>query len=77
MAELTNLTDRISHLRDRKGSSPVVQGGGTPSQPPKKTHASDLRERRMATDYFMLFVYTLLFVALATQACLIVWLDLI
>ena len=27
MAELTNLTDRISHLRDREGSSLVVQGG--------------------------------------------------
>ena len=76
MAELTNLTDRISHLRDRKGSSPVVQGGGSEPQPQK---AARLRapERRFANDYFMVFVYTLLGIALFTQFVLIAWLDFI
>ena len=74
MAELTNLTDRISHLRDRKGSSPVVQGGDRePYTPNKKTNK--LPERRFANDYFMVFVYALLGVAVLTQFVLIVCLD--
>ncbi|MGB0408495.1 MAG: hypothetical protein ACPG3X_02140 [Opitutales bacterium] len=76
MAELTNLTDRISHLRDRKGSSPVVKGGGAP-RPPKAPKLNALPERRFATDEFMLFVYALLAMALVAQLALIVWLDVI
>ena len=76
MAELTNLTDRISHLRDRKGSSAVVKGSGAP-QAPKAQRPKRLPERKFATDYFMLFVYALLAIALVTQLALIVWLDLI
>jgi len=76
MAELTNLTDRISHLRDRKGSSPVVQGGGLP---PRQTASGGkaLMERRFPIDYFMFFVYALLGVALVSQLFLIIWLEVI
>lgn len=81
MAELTNLTDRIAHLRDRKGSSPVVQGGRAPEEPntpnQKRDKKRTLPERKFATDYFMLFVYALLAVALVAQLALIVWLDVV
>ena len=75
MAELTNLTDRISHLRDREGSSPVVQGGfREPNQPVTRSRAK-LSERRFAHDYFIIFVYVLLGIAMVTQFALLVWLD--
>lgn len=79
MAELTNLTDRISHLRDRKGGSAVVQGGGNePRLPAKPTKTpSKPRERRFATDYFMVFVYALLGIAVCTQFVLIMMLDVV
>lgn len=77
MAELTNVTDRISHLRDRKGSSPVVQGGKAPKEPNKPAPRRKRPERKFATDYFMLFVYALLAVALMAQLALIAWLDVI
>ena len=77
MAELTNLTDRISHLRDREGSSPVVQGGvREPNQPIAPSRAK-LSERRFANDYFIIFVYALLGVAVLTQLALLVWLDVV
>jgi nitrate reductase NapE component len=78
MPEPTNLTDRISYLRDRKDRSPIVQGGEAPA--PKKNPQKNKRrrpERKLANDYFMLFVYALLAIALVTQLGLIVWLDLI
>lgn len=77
MAELTNLTDRISHLRDRVGSSPVVQGGvREPNQPITPSRAK-LSERRFANDYFIIFVYALLGVAVLTQFALLVLLDVV
>ena len=77
MAELTNLTDRISHLRDREGRSPVVQGGVLePNQPITPSRAKP-PERHRANDYFMIFVYALLGVAMVTQFALLVWLDLV
>lgn len=75
MPEPTNLTERISHLRDRKGSSIVVKGSDAP-EPSTRAYAKKRQpERRLATDYFMLFVYALLAVALIAQMALIVWLD--
>lgn len=76
MAELTNLTDRISHLRDRKGGSAVVQGGNRETRPPGKMRKRS-PERRFATDYFMVFVYALLGIAVFTQFVLIAWLDIV
>ena len=76
MAELTNLTDRISHLRDREGSSPVVRGGvREPNQPKNTPSRPKTPERHFANDYFIFFVYALLGVAMVTQFALLVWLD--
>ena len=77
MAELTDLTDRISHLRDRKGSSPVVQGGVRETNQPFKPSRRKLKERHFANDYFMIFVYALLGVAIVTQFALLLWLDIV
>ena len=77
MAELTNLTDRISHLRDREGSSPVVQGGVREPNQPIKPSRRRLPERHFANDYFIIFVYALLGVAMVTQFALLVWLDVV
>jgi hypothetical protein len=77
MAELTNLTDRISHLRDREGSSPVVQGGVREPNPPITPSRAKLSERHFANDYFIIFVYALLGVAVLTQFALLVCLDVV
>ncbi len=77
MAELTNLTDRISHLRDRKGGSPIVKGSGNNEPRPAKETRIRLPERCFANDYFIVFVYTLLGIALITQFALIAWLDIV
>ena len=77
MAELTNLTDRISHLRDREGSSPVVQGGVREPNQPITSSRAKLSGRRFANDYFIIFVYALLGVAVLTQFALLVWLDIV
>lgn len=77
MPELTNLTDRISHLRERRGNSTVMTGGGAPEPPDKPAQKRRRPERKFATDYFMLFVYALLAIALVAQLALIVWLDVI
>lgn len=74
MSELTNLTDRISHLRDRKAGSPIIQGDPNRERPQEQKKSAP-RERRFATDYFMLFVYALLAVAVLSQLVLIAWLD--
>jgi hypothetical protein len=74
MAELTNLTDRLAHLRDREIRSPVIKGNPSGPKPPQKK-SKKLPERRFATDYFMFFVYALLAIALLTQFVLIAWLD--
>jgi hypothetical protein len=77
MSELPNLTDRISHLRDRKTSSLIIQGDPDREQKSQPKKQSAPRERRFSTDYFMLFVYALLAVAVLSQFALILWLDLI
>jgi hypothetical protein len=77
MAELTNLTDRISHLRDREGSSPIVQGGVREPNSLIVSSRAKLSERRFANDYFIIFVYALLGVAVLTQFALLVCLDVV
>lgn len=80
MAELTNLTDRISHLRDRKGGSAIVRSN--PDRPPRRKPSARAAgrpntSRKFPTDFFSLFVYTLGAVALGTQFFLLFWLDFI
>ncbi|MGC6424074.1 MAG: hypothetical protein ACON4O_03700 [Lentimonas sp.] len=76
MAELTNLTDRITHLRDRNSGSSILPKTPPPSSQPKAPRGKS-GERKFATDSFMLFVYALLGFALITQMLLIVWLDIL
>jgi len=79
MAQMTNLTDRLSQLRERKERSVVL--GKPPRKPPPEPKgpgkAGTPRERRLRTDYLMIFAYSLLAVALVAQLALIVWLDVI
>jgi hypothetical protein len=76
MSSPTNLTDSLSRLRERKGGSEIARG-----QRPEGTRpapcAKSSRERRFATDIFMIFAYTLLGIATICQLILIVWLDII
>lgn len=78
MAETTNLTDRLTHLRERKSGSPIIQGDPereTKPEEKRSARASGIRERRFSTEYFVIFVYALLSVAVLTQFLLIVSLD--
>lgn len=80
MAEMTNLTDRIAQLRERKGGSRIVGGNRPGPEEPEKAPArkkkkTRFRERKLAPDYFAIFVYTLLAFTLGVQFFLIVWLD--
>ncbi|MFP4069582.1 MAG: hypothetical protein ACOCVJ_03990 [Verrucomicrobiota bacterium] len=85
MAQLTNLTDRISQLRDRKQSSAVLGGQRKSSPPPEPPRAkrrtpkesNGPRERKLAPDTFMVFAYTLLGIAMCCQLILLAWLDLL
>jgi nitrate reductase NapE component len=79
MGELTNLTDRLTHLRERKMGSPAIQGDPDREQKsreqPAVARVNAVRERRFATEYFVIFVYALLSVAVFTQFLLIASLD--
>jgi hypothetical protein len=74
MPQPTNLTEGLAHLRDRKLSKRAKGSNPKPAKvaAPVAVVAS-ARERSMATDYFSLFVYTLLGVATLSQLLLIVW----
>ncbi|MGB0257172.1 MAG: hypothetical protein ACPGES_00855 [Coraliomargarita sp.] len=76
MSSPTNLTGRITQLRDRKESFLGQQSGGAAPEP-KPLPRTKRRERKFATDSFMLFAYSLFAVALIVQVVLIVWLDLV
>lgn len=74
MASPTDLTSRLAHLRDRN-TAPVAPD---PSGKPKQVRSSGgktSQERKLADDYFMIFVYALLGVAVSCQLVLIVLLD--
>ena len=75
MSDITNLTDRITHLRDRKNKakSHLNKHSGKAPKPALEIR----RERRFATDYFMLVAYSLLGAAILSQFFLIIWLDII
>lgn len=78
MSSPTNLTERITKLRDRQDSF-LGQQPASPSPAPKAKSIprTKRRERKFATDSFMLFAYSLFAVALIVQVILIVWLDLV
>ena len=77
MSSPTNLTERISHLRDHKDGASFVQAGFSGKKAHPRESSKSMRERRFATDSFMLFAYSLLGVAILAQFFLIIWLDII
>ncbi len=76
MASPTNLTDRISHLRERPSRATAGQGPAHRPTPPAAKRKVTL-ERKPASDYFMIFVYALLAIAFVSQLMLIVFLDVV
>ena len=77
MSSPTNLTGSITRLRNRKDKVNIthVDTFGNASRFKKSLKTS--RERRFATDFFMLFAYSLLGIAILAQLFLIVWLDIV
>ena len=74
MNHSTAQTEHLSHLHDR----PLAQANGhSQNCKQQKGKGPMRRERTFATDFFMLFVYSLLGIALASQLCLIVLLDIL
>ena len=72
MASPTNLTNRISQLRENKQASSILNTGeNTPT--PKKKKAPAPKET--VFDAFMTISYTLFFIALVGQLFLIISLD--
>lgn len=75
MSSPTNLTDSLTRLRERRDNADS-------SNYRKRNHtrlpsSQSGRERRFATDSFMIFAYSLLGLATICQLILIVWLDII
>ncbi len=76
MSDITNLTNSITHLRDRKKKSTFGQTNSLKQSPAFRQRGLK-RERRFATDYFMMVAYSLLGASILSQIFLIVWLDII
>ena len=72
MVSPTNLTDRISQLREKKRISSVLNSGEN-SPTPQKKKAMAPKERTF--DAFMTVSYSLFLIALVGQLFLIVSLD--
>ena len=70
----TNLTDRLSYLREHKKDSEVT-GGQRPKKHKEPLTNRFVSERKFATDYFMLFVYSLFVISMLSQVFLIAWLE--
>lgn len=77
MSSPTNLTDRITHLRDRKSSSKIIRGNHSGNKSQLEKNLKTRQERRFATDFFMMVTYSLLGFAMLAQVFLIIWLDII
>ena len=72
MVSPTNLTDRISQLRENKQASRVLNSGEKAPTPQKKKVAVP---KELAFDAFMTISYTLFLFALVGQLFLILSLD--
>ena len=83
MAQIPNVTERIAELREFKKakslSHPLL--ATPPTFPKSTTEASDYQnlqpERRIATSYWVLAIYSVLFAALMAQLLLIALLDIL
>ena len=72
MVSPTNLTDRISQLRENKPASSVLNSEGKAPKPKKK---KIYIQKELAFDAFMTVSYTLFLIALFGQLFLILSLD--
>lgn len=77
MGDITNLTDRITHLRDHSKSSVISKQKSFRDQRPLSDKSRRKSERKFAADIFMMVSYSLLGAALLSQVFLIIWLDII
>ena len=75
MADLHNLTERISHLRDREGGSVILNNSTGDSSQKEKSAPSP--ERRFSRDYLMVFVVALFCITVLIELALIVWIDIL
>ena len=75
MVDLHNLTERISHLRDREGGSVILNGN--PRNSTQKKSPSSSPERRFARDYLMVFVLALFCITVLAELMLIIWIDIL
>jgi hypothetical protein len=73
MPNPTNLTEGLAHLRGKKSVKVMVGQSDHKTTPKRSGETIGARERMMATDYFSLFIYTVLGVAGFSQLLLIVW----
>jgi hypothetical protein len=75
MPQPTNLTEGLAHLRSKKRPKAFAEDAPkqVPPTPAVARKTVSARERAMATDYFSLFVYSLLGVATLSQLALIIW----
>jgi hypothetical protein len=71
MASPRNLTDQITKLRAREGGFSADMSAAI--EPAK----ASLKERKLAPDLFMLFCYSLFFIAITAQLILIVSLNML
>lgn len=77
MSSPTNLTDSITRLHNRKDKVNGTHSDIPGKKPRFKQLLKSPHERRFATDFFMIFTYSLLGVAILAQFFLIVWLDIV
>jgi len=78
MSSPTNLTERIAFLRGRQAQATQSAEAKPPGKPKRKPtpKAKPPKERRLASDFFLLFTYALLFFALISQLIIVASLDL-
>ena len=74
MSSPTNLTDSLTRLRERKHRASKQSSAKAPKKPKR---ILKVRGRSFAKDYFVIFAYALLAIAILTQLVLIVSLDII
>lgn len=83
MPEIPNVTERIAELREHKRAKSLTRSPHPSGQEPKLPRrrkaekANPLPERRIATNYAVIAIYSTLFAALLAQLFLISLLDLI
>ena len=75
VVDLPNLTERISHLRDREGGSVILNNNRGDSSQKEKPSPSP--ERRFSRDYLMVFVLALFCITVLIELALIIWIDIL